>query len=347
MRVIDFSDGFETAGAPSTAGAWTAPDGGISAPGIAWNSDPDTGFYRVGSDNFAAVCGGIGISYWDNAGLRVGNTAALVGNESLTVQKRVVSGAAASNNYGTWIRYLNDTNTAFSGEALAVVADFRRTITSDTTDTSSYSGAILSQCYFNIASTKTFTHAADIANHWVYAPGNTGAGALAIARYSGINIEASSLATGTRKYGIKMGAQTGATNNVLISDSTSFSGNYATYLESVNPNYFAGPMCFGSQDVASAASITGMACAASITRLTGVTATSLHGITAGKPGQLMIIRNLTSANLTFKNDSGTEGTAANRISTCTGADVATTGDSAHLLFYDGTSTRWILMGGQV
>lgn len=470
MRVIDFTDGYESVGAPSTSTAWTAPDGTVSLPGISWNSDADSGFYRVGSNNFAAVAGGSAIQYWDGTGARIGNAAALIGTEKLTVLQSVVSGDAASNCYGSWVRYSNATNTAFSGEAIAAVVDFRRTITLDTTDTSSYVASLLSQCYFNVASTKTYTHAGDVTNYVVYAPGNTGAGSLAIARYSGIRIEASSLNTGTRKYGIRIGAQTGATNNVMISDSTSFSGNFAAYLESTSPNYFGGrfgigtavgtdtmlrvggsslttgteqyglicdtvassaatgghygisslpqlanasftmgyalcfsasgiskiggtatltravsffggnqtagtnnawasdnisfvgnwllnftstrpslftgPMCYGSQDVASAASITGMACAASITRLTGSTATTLHGITAGQSGQIMYFRNLTGQNLTIANQSATDGTAANRIITSTGADVVSTADSCHLFFYDGTTARWILVSGQ-
>jgi hypothetical protein len=471
MRVIEFADGFETSGAPSTSSAWTAPDGDTTSPGIAYNSDTNTGLARIGSDNFAAICGGAVACYFDTTGVRIGNNGALIGREKLTVIQSVASGNAAANNYGSWIRYSNLTNTAFSGDQIAGSFDWRRTITSDTTDTSSYPNTIFSYQVFDVASTKTYTHAAEVSNVLLGAVTNAGAGSLAIARYAALSIESSGLNTGTRKYGIKIGAQSGATNNVLISDSTSFSGSFAFYISSTNPNFFAGrtgvgsavgsdtlfrvggssltsgteqygayldtvfsstatggvygitslpqlanasftagyalcfsaggvvkvggtatltravnyhgstqtagtnnawasdnvsfvgnwginltttrpsyiagPMCYGSQDVASAASITGMACAASITRLTGSTATTIHGITAGQTGQIMIIRNLTGQNLTIANQSATDGTAANRIITNTGADVTTTTDSCHWFFYDGSTARWILIGGQV
>lgn len=346
MRVLDFDDSYTSVGAPAVAGQWNAPDGDVSNPGWSWNSDPNTGVRRVGADNMAVVCGGADISYWNTIGLHIGNNGSLIGREKLTALMEVATGDASANNYAAWLRYKNATNTAFSQDAVALSCDWRRTITQDTTDTSSYANSIFAYQVFDIASTKTYTHAGVVANVRLGAPANLGAGSLAVATYAQVYIESGSLNTGTRKVGLYVGVQTGATNNAGIADNASFSGNWAVNYSSTNPSMFTGPMCFGSQDVASAASITGMACAASITRLTGSTATSLHGITAGKTGQLMILRNLTGQNLTIKDQSATETTAANRIITGTGADVTSTADSCHLFFYDGSTSRWILVAGQ-
>ena len=346
MRFLDFDDGYSSVGAPAVAGQWNAPDGDVSNPGWSWNSDPNTGVRRVGADNMAVVCGGADILYWDTLGVHIGYNGGLIGREKLTVLMAPSSSNASANNYAAWFRYANSNDTAFSQDAIAASMDWRRTITTDITDTSAYCNSLFAYQVFDIASTKTYTHAGVVATVRLGAPANSGAGALAIANYAHMYIEASSLNTGTRKHGVYIGAQTGATNNAALTDNGAFSGNWAINFTNTNPSMFTGPMCYGSQDVASAASITGMACAASITRLTGSTATSLHGITAGKSGQLMILRNLTGQNLTIKDQSATESTAANRIITGTGADVTSTADSCHMFFYDGSTSRWILIAGQ-
>lgn len=70
---------------------------------------------------------------------------------------------------------------------------------------------------------------------------------------------------------------------------------------------------------------------------------SIAGIAGGVSGRILIIHNATSQNLTWSHESGVEPTAANRITTLTGADVATTGAGAAILYYDTASTRWILL----
>ncbi|TXH09502.1 MAG: hypothetical protein E6R04_08005 [Spirochaetes bacterium] len=57
MRVVDFSDGFTSASAP-TALPLGAPDGTVSAPGISFTSDPDCGFYRIGANNIGLSLNG-------------------------------------------------------------------------------------------------------------------------------------------------------------------------------------------------------------------------------------------------------------------------------------------------
>lgn len=111
--------------------------------------------------------------------------------------------------------------------------------------------------------------------------------------------------------------------------------------------YVRGTMSILEATVASASSITGMPLNASVIYLTGSTATTIHGIDTESvhtgAGKMIWIINQTGAALTFAHDSGTEGTAANRIYTPTGANMATTGNGNANLYWSTTANRWILL----
>ena len=82
----------------------------------------------------------------------------------------------------------------------------------------------------------------------------------------------------------------------------------------------------------------------SFIRVTGPTgAFNITGI--AKPdnpdGRVVILYNTTSQNMTITNDATS--TAANRILTNTGSDVATTGTGIVSLIYSVTDARWILL----
>jgi len=84
---------------------------------------------------------------------------------------------------------------------------------------------------------------------------------------------------------------------------------------------------------------------ASVAYITGPTAAfTISGITGGTDGQILIIINNVAQNLTLENENGGS-TAANRILTGTGGDVATTAQGACILCYSGTSSRWHLVSG--
>lgn len=138
--------------------------------------------------------------------------------------------------------------------------------------------------------------------------------------------------------------QTAGTNNASFADNSGFVGNYFIHQSGTSPNVFGGPISPTRTDVASNASITGMASTSSYVYLTGSTATTIHGITAGKDGQILIIVNRTGANMTIANESATETTAANRITTLSGGDFVTTGDGSVMLIYDTVNSRWNRIG---
>lgn len=83
------------------------------------------------------------------------------------------------------------------------------------------------------------------------------------------------------------------------------------------------------------------------TRLSGPTALfTLTGLTGGEAGRVLLLRNTTTYDMVLENESGSS-TAKNRILTQTGSNVTLSGagGSSALLFYDGTSERWILVTG--
>lgn len=69
---------------------------------------------------------------------------------------------------------------------------------------------------------------------------------------------------------------------------------------------------------------------------------AICGIVGGSNGRELLIHNSTSQNMTISHDSGVDPTAANRIYTYTGSDVATTGNGFASLIYDSEDSRWIL-----
>ena len=77
-------------------------------------------------------------------------------------------------------------------------------------------------------------------------------------------------------------------------------------------------------------------------RVSGPTAAfQIAGIDAGADGQRLVLYNTTAYQWEFYHDSGSEGTAANRIYTQSAANEI--GDSFSELIYDGTAARWLLI----
>lgn len=102
------------------------------------------------------------------------------------------------------------------------------------------------------------------------------------------------------------------------------------------------PLATGRIDTASAATITALTSTTGFQKLTGSTATSIQGIVAGIDGQQLTVCNLTGQNMTIAHENA-GATAANRITTLTGADVVTTGNGAAEFIYDTSTARWICL----
>lgn len=78
-------------------------------------------------------------------------------------------------------------------------------------------------------------------------------------------------------------------------------------------------------------------------RLTGAV-TNLRGIAAGVNGQLLLVRNVSGADISVLNNNATP-TAANRILTGTNGTLTLTNNASIWLKYDSTSQRWCVVGG--
>lgn len=73
---------------------------------------------------------------------------------------------------------------------------------------------------------------------------------------------------------------------------------------------------------------------------------SIDGIANGRDGRRLVIYNATAQPMTIKNESGAEGTPANRILTTSvaGADLVSASNTTVELIYDADSSRWIVQG---
>lgn len=109
---------------------------------------------------------------------------------------------------------------------------------------------------------------------------------------------------------------------------------------------FINSVAFKRHDVASAASIVSMDSSTSFAKITGSTATTIHGIdsTSVFDGQIIKIFNGSSANLIIKNQSVTAA-ASDRIITQAGSDQTVLPNGVAEFIYDSLLTRWVPSGG--
>lgn len=72
---------------------------------------------------------------------------------------------------------------------------------------------------------------------------------------------------------------------------------------------------------------------------------NLTGLDSGSDGETLIVYNATGQNMTVQHENGAV-SAANRITTMTGADVASTGNCVAMFIYDSEDSRWIFYNMQ-
>jgi hypothetical protein len=259
--------------------------------------------------------------------------AGAISRESLSVSQSAVAGEEANGHYGAVFQTTvgSALGAMTGGNQVAAFGQYRRIITTDTTDANAaYVGGIVGNIRCNIAATKTIT---DATTTWAPLIASTivndGAGAFALSNYAGLYVEPNSVNTGSRKYGIYIGNQTGSTTNYALFSLDSKSS-------------FGGAICTRKLDVASTASITALDNSQSFVKLTGSTATTLHGISSATPidGQRLVVYNATGQVLTIKHQSGSAA-AADQITTMTGADVVTVGNGCAEFIYDSSDSKWI------
>lgn len=144
--------------------------------------------------------------------------------------------------------------------------------------------------------------------------------------------------------GITLNPQSGAPSNPSNGDMY-YDSVRNTLVKYINGNWTD---VQSRSDVASASSLTSANFTSSVTqsslsRLTGTTSGSIHGLAALSDAKSLIIYNSTNTTQTVKHQSATEGTAANRIITSTQSDVIINQGESAMFAYDSAQARWILL----
>lgn len=187
----------------------------IGGTGNAWASDSSvTGNYGIylATTNPSYFAGPLKLS---------SSATSLAANERLGLYHQAAgTGATGELGIGSYLLVPTSITMSSGAWARAISARLDRNAASaDVTDTNTggFSG-INSDVAFDVRTGFTYTNASTygVSAISVGAPSNAGTGTMAITNYAGINIRATSFNTGTNKYGLYIGAQSGATNNYAI-----------------------------------------------------------------------------------------------------------------------------------
>lgn len=235
----------ETGSATLTGKTYSAVNGSAASPSFTFDNSSTTGLYRVSADVIGISTGGTERARFDSSGsLKVGTTGNLVfNNERLSVNYSSPVIADNAFSAGAGIIQNSDTAVTASVRQYGSFARFRRTTTVNLTDTNTHYASSGIDVVFTTSGSTTYTNSSSegINGYLVNSPFQTGAGSLAITNFSGIQVLSSSLATGTNKYGVRVGVQSGATNNYGYAYGTGLpSGDWAFASTSTNPSYMAG-----------------------------------------------------------------------------------------------------------
>jgi hypothetical protein len=204
--------------------------------------------------------------------IRTGTATALSTNDQLSVLRTDTTNIASS---AASFKLTNTLNGAKSGanHLLDLVLD--RTITTSQTDTVGNNALRIGRTW-NVPAGQTFTQASQAETDTrVLSSSLSGGGALAISNYVKFLIAADSVATGTRKVGLLVSAMSGATNNAVISDGTSFTGNWFLNSASTSASLFSGIVncSAGVRTIVSTADVSNPPTAAQLTSAFGAPGT--------------------------------------------------------------------------
>jgi len=155
-----------------------------------------------------------------NGDLRLNTASAIIGGyNKLTVYGDYGAGSEGHSSQAIGAEGLFDSDSPYTVNSNSgIYGQLRRNITTSVTDTGGYFGALTARLAFNVASAQTYTNAQSpgFASVMINSPQNYGSGTLAITHFAGLWVNSSSLATGSYKYGIYVGSQSGASNNYAI-----------------------------------------------------------------------------------------------------------------------------------
>lgn len=128
-----------------------------------------------------------------------------------------------------------------------------------------------------------------------------------------------------------------STQRGLVSTGTQSIAGIKTFFDDI---VFQESIATEREDVASTAIINSLSSDKTFVKITGVTLTTINGAAAGVNGQILIIYNGTSVDVTVSNQSGSA-SAANRFVTATGMDVTLEINNSIGFAYDTFQSRWV------
>lgn len=339
-----------------------ATDGSASAPSYSFENSPTTGLYRFGTGVLGITAGGIATATFSNSSgpiLQLRNTSAQgsfivngVADGFMSISASTGSGSGANIlMYGNTHASTPNLMQFFRGPTLTMELDNSGRI--------GLAGSVSTSVQVQIRGTGTVgvDQAGISASAWsansdatasvqgILSGPTTAAASFNTAflsAFSAANVALGAGATATRHIMYWGAVPTRGTNNAWASDNTTWTSDWLFHFTTTRRSFLTGALALSRFDVASAATITALDSTRSFVKLTGATATTIQGITAGVDGQRLVIVNLTGSNMTIANENA-GATAANRITTMTGADVVTTGNGSAELVYDTGSSRWICL----
>jgi hypothetical protein len=194
--------------------------GAVGAPTYSFSADPTLGIYRVTSGILGFAVGGVERARLISDGLRLGTTGTGTYTRERFSNVLMDAGAAETATAGNSILY-QTTNGAVSASQYGFQARYRRTITTTQTDTVG-AAALRTDLVFDVPSGQTLNNTSSdgIFNLYVHDAIPTGTGAISIFNYGGVYIEPSATNVGTNKFGLRIGNQSGSTNNMAIDTGT-------------------------------------------------------------------------------------------------------------------------------
>jgi hypothetical protein len=212
-------------------------DGAGSAGQIPYFTDANT---QAGSANFLFDSSDVAI--------RLGVTGILSLSREKISARLVAANADSASSHGTvYAQYTNSNDTAFTSSQRVLEVDYRRTVSTNITDSNTGCAVMRGGPAFTVGAGATLTMS-QMRCIGIVSPSLSGAGALALATYAGLEVFSSSTVTGARKFGVIVQTQTGGTTaNIAFSDAsgTSASGSWGLYLGQTNASHIQGAMYVG------------------------------------------------------------------------------------------------------
>lgn len=228
-----------------------AAGSGVTGPGSAtvdaiprWSN---TGGTSLANSGWLIDSSDVMSSTTSTSAIRIGTNTTIAASavEGLTASITNTT-ASANSTRGISTDAVMNTNSANSGAVNGILSRARRIATASVSETSQLIGGV-SRVTIDVGSGNTYTNTGTVVAGFQIGAIALGTGTLsAIDTYAGIFFGSDGVATGTRKHQIQLGAFSGATNNAMIVDSSSYTGDWVINITSTRPSLLSGNLTAAS-----------------------------------------------------------------------------------------------------